>query len=148
MEQPRHPCSGHPNTPGSKKARYTTNCGRPSNKSGRLTLPLGPSNSYFLSTASQGIRRRAAAMASRARVNSFSLTSSCWRAASHSCDDTTGGVFMFLVSMSLSFLVVVAVVGLLLLPAEPAYKQRSDAARRCCARRNPGHGCHTHWAHG
>src|SRR6266853_6962181 len=69
------------------------NCRRPSNKSSRLTLPLGPSNSYFFSTAIHGIRRRSADNASRARVNSFSLTSSCWRAASHSCADTIGGVF-------------------------------------------------------
>src|ERR1700682_4667755 len=57
-------------------------------------MPSGPSNSYFFSTASHGIRRRKAASASRARVNSFSLTSSCWRAASHTCGDTIGGVFM------------------------------------------------------
>src|ERR1700760_1556067 len=38
--------------------------------------------------------RRMAASASRARVNSFSLTSISWRAASHSCADTIGGVFM------------------------------------------------------
>src|SRR3984957_19961308 len=94
MEQPRHPCSGHPNTPGSKKARYTTNCLRPSNKSSRLTLPLGPSNSYFLSTAIHGIRRRSAASASRERVKAFSFTRSCCRAASHSCCDTIGGVFI------------------------------------------------------
>ena len=56
-------------------------------------MPLGPSNSYALSTGVQGIRRRMAASASRARVNSFSLTSISWRAASHSCADTIGGVF-------------------------------------------------------
>src|SRR6185436_17338852 len=60
----------------------------------RLTLPLGPSNSYFLSTASHGIRRRSAANPSRERVKAFSFTRSCWRAASHSCCDTTEGVFI------------------------------------------------------
>src|SRR5258707_7385235 len=60
----------------------------------RLTLPLGPSNIYALSTATHGIRRRSAANASRARVNAFSLTRSCSRAALHSCGDTIGGVFM------------------------------------------------------
>src|SRR5947199_9219506 len=70
-----------------------TNCRRPSNRSSRLTLPLGPSNSYFFSTANQGIRRRSAAIASRERVKAFSFTSSCCRAVSHSCADTTGGVF-------------------------------------------------------
>src|SRR5277367_4188755 len=99
MEQPRHACSGQPNTPGSKKARYTTNCGRASNKSSRLTLPLGPSNSYFLSTASQGIRRRSAASASRERVKAFSFTKSCWCAASHSSCDTIGGVFFAISSL-------------------------------------------------
>jgi hypothetical protein len=63
------------------------------------------------------------------------------------------GVFMLLwvfllLSMSLSFLVVVSVCRLLVLAAEPAYDQRSDAARRGCARCDPGHGCHTHRTHG
>src|SRR5262247_146023 len=87
------------------------NCRRPSNKSSRLNLPLGPSNSYFLSTASQGIRRRSAASASRERVKVFSFTRSCCRAASHSCCDTIGGVFIarrsFECSMSLSLLVAI-----------------------------------------
>src|SRR5262249_17184961 len=60
----------------------------------RLTLPLGPSNSYFFSTAIHGIRRRSAAIASRARVRDFSFARSCSRAASHSCRDTIGGVFI------------------------------------------------------
>src|SRR5262245_9108442 len=94
MEQPRQACSGQPNTPGSKKARYTISCLRPSNRSSRLTLPLGPSNSYFFSTAIHGIRRRSAARASRDLVKAFSFTSICWRAASHSCCDTIEGVFI------------------------------------------------------
>src|SRR6202034_922088 len=94
MEHPRQACSGQPKTPGSKKARYTINCLRPSNRSSRLTLPLGPSNSYFFSTAIHGIRRRSAASASRERVKAFSFTRSCCRAASHSCSDTIGGVFI------------------------------------------------------
>src|SRR6266567_6110111 len=69
-------------------------CRRPSNRSSRLALPLGPSNWYFLSTATHGIRRRWAANASRARVNSFSFTSSFRRAASHSFGDTIEGVFV------------------------------------------------------
>ena len=71
-------------------------------------MPLGPSNSYFLTTASQGIRRRSAASASRERVKAFSFTRSCCHAASHSfCDTIEGGVhremqfLMFLVSVSL-----------------------------------------------
>ena len=43
------------------------------------------------STAIRGILRRWAASASRARVSSFSLTSSSWRAAFHSCGETIGG---------------------------------------------------------
>src|SRR5262249_41385456 len=57
--------------------------------SSRLAFPCVPSNSYSLSTATHGIRRRSAANASRARVNSFSFTRSCRRAASHSFGDTT-----------------------------------------------------------
>src|ERR1700726_1828956 len=86
-------------------------CRRPSNRSSRLTLPCGPSNSYVFSTASHGIRRRSAASASRERVKAFSFTRSCWRAASHSCGDTIGGVFIarcpFRCSMSLSLLVAI-----------------------------------------
>src|SRR5215469_8561326 len=70
------------------------NCRRPSNRSSRLTLPRGPSNSYAFSTAIHGIRRRSAASASRARISAFSFTSICWRAASQSCGDTTGGVLI------------------------------------------------------
>src|SRR5215470_4713047 len=86
--------SGHPCTPGSKKARYRTSCLRPSNRSSRLILPLGPSNSYFFSTSIHGIRRRSAASASRERVKTFSFTSICSRAASHSSRDTIEGIFI------------------------------------------------------
>src|SRR5262245_47314857 len=79
------------------------NCLRPSNKSSRLTLPLGPSNSYFFSTAIHGIRRRSAASASRERVKAFSFTRSCCRAASHSCSDTIGGVLIAICPFGCSF---------------------------------------------
>src|SRR5215472_1400599 len=69
-------------------------CRRPSNRSRRLTGPSGPSKRYSFPTAIHGIRRRLAASASRARVSFFSSTSSCSRAASHSCGDTIGGVFI------------------------------------------------------
>ena len=42
----------------------------------------------------RGIRRRSAASASPARVNSFSLTSSSSRADCHSCGETIGGIFI------------------------------------------------------
>src|SRR4051812_48830218 len=67
---------------------------RPSNRSSRLTSPSGPSNPYSFSTAIHGIRRRSAASASRARVCSFSLTSSSSRARCHSSGVTIGGAFM------------------------------------------------------
>src|SRR5215510_12321505 len=75
------------------------NCRRPSNRSSKHALPFGPSNSYFFSTATHGIRRRSAASASRARVNSFSFTRSFCRAASHSFGDTTFGLFISDVSV-------------------------------------------------
>src|SRR5579862_1574005 len=104
---------------------------RPSNKSSRPTLPVGPSNSYFFSTASHGMRRRSAASASRERVKAFSFTRSCWRAASHSCGDTTGGVFIAgcpgWCCMSLSFLVALLVAILFLLNyLKPTETTRSE----------------------
>src|SRR6266478_7903617 len=54
------------------------------------------------------MRRRSAASASRERVKAFSFTRSCWCAASHSCCDTIGGVFIsrcpFPCSLALSFI--------------------------------------------
>src|SRR5918996_3500600 len=82
-------------------------CRRPSNRSSRLALALGPSNSYFFSTASHGIRRRSAASASRAWVNSFSFTSSFCRAASHSSSDTIPGCFTSFFFRSTSFFILV-----------------------------------------
>src|SRR5829696_32146 len=67
---------------------------RPSKRSSRLAGPSGPSKRYSFSTAIQGIRRRCAASASRARVSFFSSTRSFSRAACHSCGDTIGGVFI------------------------------------------------------
>src|ERR1035438_8932809 len=136
------------------------NCRRPSNKSSRLALPLGPSNSYFVSTAIQGIRRRSAASASRERVKAFSFTSSCWRAASHSCCDTIGGVFIAICSlpcsMSLSLLVAILFLLCSLKQTETIrsdkFSEFADAHRQnsplgsgsgdhcCCA-------CDAYWAH-
>src|SRR5580700_9044364 len=102
---------------------------RPSNKSSRLTLPLGPSNSYFLSTASQGIRRRSAASASRERVKAFSLTRSCWRAASHSCCETTGGVFIASCSFGCSMPLCLLVAILFLLPFLLDFLKQTETIR-------------------
>src|SRR6266496_509517 len=105
-------------------------CRRPSNKSSRLTLPLGPSNSYFFSTAIHGIRRRSAASASRERVKAFSFTSICCRAASHSCRDTIGGVFIatapFACSLSLSLLVAISFLLSLLKQTETTHSENSS----------------------
>src|ERR687894_700033 len=59
-----------------------------------------PSKLYSFSTAIHGIRRRSAASASRARVCSFSWTSSSSRAVFHSSGETTGGVFTLLIPPS------------------------------------------------
>ncbi|SKU85306.1 Uncharacterised protein [Mycobacteroides abscessus subsp. abscessus] len=45
-------------------------------------------------TSVQGMRRRLAASASRARVSAFSSTSIARCAVSHSCADTIAGVFI------------------------------------------------------
>src|SRR3954452_789773 len=63
-------------------------------RSSTVALLSGPSGTSAFSTATQGIRPRSEASASRARVISFSLTRSFSRAVSHSCGDTIGGVFM------------------------------------------------------
>src|SRR6266478_7062146 len=128
------------------------NCRRPSNRSSRLTLPLGPSNSYFFFTASHGIRRRSAASASRARVNSFSFTSSCWRAASHSCADTILERFISLasVSRSISFSFILFLPGLvgLFLSVKFIQNERGQpsAGSRACGRQR--HVCYTYRTHG
>src|SRR5918998_2440654 len=83
--------------PGSKKKRSTISWRRPSNRSSRLAGPFGPSKRYSFSTSILGIRRRSAASASRARVCSFSFTSSFSRAAFHSSGVTIGGICIGLV---------------------------------------------------
>jgi hypothetical protein len=77
---------------------------------------LGPSNTYFFSTAIHGILRRSAASASRERVTAFSFTRSFCRAASHSCGDTIGGVFIAICAFdcSLPFSLLIAISFLLI----------------------------------
>src|SRR5581483_6625768 len=130
------------------------------NRSSRLTLPLGPSNSYFFSTAIHGIRRRSAASASRERVKAFSFTRSCWRAASHCCGDTIGGVFFgrfsFRFSMSLSFLTAILFLLCFLKPteiirsekfSELADAQRQNSSRRSRSGRHHRRACDACWTH-
>src|SRR5206468_1486858 len=97
-------------------------------------LPLGPSNEYFLSTATHGIRRRSAASASRARVSSFSFTRSCWRAASHCCGETIGGVSIGRCPFGVSIFPLLPLLSI----AELAHDHRGDAARGGGARRDHG----------
>src|ERR1700675_40318 len=135
-------------------------CRRPSNKSSRLTLPLGPSNLYFLSTASHGIRRRSAASASRERVKAFSFTRSRWCAASHSCCDTIGGVFIarcaFPCSLPLSLLVAILFLLCFLKQTETIrsenFSELADAHRQnsSCGSGSGAHYCRARdacWAH-
>src|SRR5262249_45892052 len=156
-EQPRQACSGQPNTPGSKKARYRTSWRRPSNRSSRLTLPFGPSNSYFFSTAIHGIRRRSAASPSRDRAQAFSFTRSCCLAASHSCGDTIGGVFIAICTFGLSavrldiFIAPFFRVGsgfcFLVLLARHFDGQGRQTSGRDRSGDDQAHGCDTEWTH-
>src|SRR5690348_7960708 len=57
--------------------------------SANVSLPLGPSKTYGLSTFSHGSARRCRLSSSRSRVNSFSLASNAVRAESHSSRETT-----------------------------------------------------------
>src|SRR5262245_3659470 len=136
------------------------NCLRPSNRSSRLTLPLGPSNSYFFSTGVHGIRRRSAASASREWVKAFSFTRSCCRAVSHSCSGTTGGVSIAICPFgcSLCFALPVAISFLLrfLKQTEATRSEKfsdlGDAHRQNSSRQS-GSGnyhccvCDAYWAH-
>src|SRR3970040_2257762 len=72
----------------------------PSKRSDRLCLPRGPSNTYALSTLTQGSWRRSALNRSRSRVNSFSLARCSRRAASHSCRDTTLWALLLMIPSS------------------------------------------------
>src|SRR6266496_2825302 len=124
-------------------------CWRPSNRSSRLALPLGPSKWYSFSTATHGIRRRSAASASRAWVNFFSFTSSCWRAASHSFGETILGWFTcsFFFSTSLVFILVVLCPYLFAAPVKtPKHERgRSSAGRRAGGHKgNVSDACGTH----
>src|SRR5947199_1249145 len=116
-----------------------------------LALPLGPSNSYSFSTASHGIRRRSAASASRARVNSFSFTSSCWRAASHFCGDTILGRLICFASISgfISFSFILASFDFVcsFFFIKLVHRERSCSATRRRADRDQHHVCHTHGTH-
>src|SRR5215469_2541657 len=124
-------------------------CLRPSNKSSRLTLPLGPSNSYSFSTATHGIRRRSAASASRAWVNFFSFTSSCWCAASHSPDETILGEFISSLSFLTSLIFILAVLCLYLFVA-PVKLAEYERGHSSAGRHASGDECkvrETNWAH-
>src|SRR5215472_6670649 len=112
-------------------------CRRPSNRSSRLALPLGPSNLYSFSTTIHGIRRRSAASASRARVNSFSFTRSFWRAAFHPFGDTIFGFTWFcFFSTPLFFILTVHCFYLFVAPVKTPKHERSHSST---GRRGGGH---------
>src|SRR6266513_3989840 len=124
-------------------------CRRPSNRSSRLALPLGPSKLYSFSTATHGIRRRSAANASRAWVNSFSFTSSCWCAASHSFGETILGWFtwFFFLSTSLVFILVVLCLYLFAAPVKTPKHELDHPSAGCRAGGHNGNvsdACGTH----
>src|ERR1700719_397860 len=77
---------------------YTITWLRPSNRSAKVSLPPGPSNTYLFSTRSQGNSRRCRLSSSRSRVNSFSFVNNCFRAASHCAFDVTFGFAVLLVT--------------------------------------------------
>src|SRR5712692_1892185 len=79
---------------------YTINWLLPSKSSGRVCFPLGPSKTYFLSTASHGSSRRCWLSSSRSCVNSFSFVRNSFRAESHTSCETTG---WFLIPTAMSF---------------------------------------------
>src|SRR5439155_8415285 len=54
-----------------------------------VSLPFGPTNTYGLSTFTQGSWRRCRLSSSRSRVNSFSFSRSVFRAESHCSRETT-----------------------------------------------------------
>src|SRR5689334_20534767 len=61
----------------------------PSNSAARVSLPAGPSKTYFFSTFTHGNSRRCRFNWSRNFENFFSFARSCLRAASHSFWVTT-----------------------------------------------------------
>src|SRR6266446_6715529 len=60
-----------------------------SKSSANVSLPLGPSKTYGLSTFTHGSSRRCRLSSSRSRVNSFSFARNAVRAESHSARETT-----------------------------------------------------------
>src|SRR5580658_8513945 len=106
------------------------------------------------------MRRRSAASASREWVKAFSFTSSCWRAASHSCCDTIGGVFIarcpFPCSLSLSLLVAILFLLCFLKQTDTIHSEKfAELADTDCQNSSRGSGsgdhyccvCDACWAH-
>src|SRR6266516_3046625 len=67
-----------------------------SKSSANVSLPLGPSKTYCLSTFSHWISRRCRLSSSLSRVNSFSFARNAVRAESHSSCETTGWALILL----------------------------------------------------
>src|SRR6266508_3973987 len=88
--------------------------------------------------ARRRLGRRSAAGASRAWVSSFSFTSSCWRAASHSFGDTILGGFIcfFFFSTSLVFILILLCRYLFFAPVKTLKHEGGHSSAR---RRADGH---------
>src|SRR6266567_3761053 len=67
-----------------------------SKSSANVSLPLGPSKTYGLTTFSHGSSRRCWLSSSRSRVNSFSFARNAVRAESHSSCETTAWALILL----------------------------------------------------
>src|SRR6516162_5683690 len=80
---------------------YTISWLLPSNRSASVCLPLGPSNTYFLSIFSQGSSRRCLLISSRSLVSSFSFFNNSTLADRHfSALTTSCCIAVFVISSS------------------------------------------------
>src|SRR5215470_8010779 len=80
---------------------YTISWLLPSNRSASVCLPLGPSNTYFLSIFSQGSSRRCLLISSHSRVSSFSFFNNSTLADRHfSALTTSCCIAVFVISSS------------------------------------------------
>src|SRR5215813_14136464 len=111
-------------------------------RSRSVACPFRLSNTYSCSTLTIGRRRRSALSASRCRLHSFSLISSCLRASSHSVLDTTIG--QSITTLRLLFCRSFCVSS----PEQSVDSERGQTATGTNTRGNECHACHTSRTHG
>src|ERR1700676_288030 len=131
---------------------YTINWLRPSNRSAKVSLPPGPSNTYLFSTRSQGNSRRCRLISSRSRVNSFSLLNSSLRAATHCAGDVTFGFSNLLVTevaivVSPLFFFLKSKRSHAISGPKTSYHQRRQSSRRRNSRAHRRNTHQAHWTH-